>query len=199
VWTFKGSTQKLKMCTFKGSFERYWSRALAKPGWNYEQRFAALFASGMNFRVLPLSRKLITEGLCRQFLLALGMPEGVLDDLVEPAPSNMSPGPRAIAAIRAVNEERNRRGIRANRRKAEKAASIVRRTHDLIGHDDGRFNALTEMSLRSSGLSIANRTSGSRRRRSPAPGASLRGGDGECSLAQHLRSRQCIPRNASGV
>jgi hypothetical protein len=137
-------TQKLKMWTFKGTFERYWSRALAKPGWDYERRFAALFASGMNLRVLPFSRRLIAEGLCRQFLLAVGMPEGRLEGLVEPPPSNMSPGPRAIAAIRAVNQELNRRGVRANRWRTEKAAAIVRRTHDLIGHDDGRFNALTE-------------------------------------------------------
>ncbi|MFL5259929.1 MAG: hypothetical protein ACJ8AS_09255 [Hyphomicrobiales bacterium] len=137
-------TQKLKMWTYKGTFDRYWSRALAKPGWDYEQRFAALFDSGITFRVLPFSRKLIAQGLCRQFLLAAGLPEKALDGLVEPTPSNVSPGPRAIAAIRAVNQELERRGVRANRWRTEKAATIVRRTHDLIGHDDGRFNALTE-------------------------------------------------------
>jgi hypothetical protein len=137
-------TQKLKMWTFKGTFERYWSRALAKPGWDYEQRFAALFDSGIDTRVLPFSRTLIAQGLCRQFLLTAGMPEEALNGLAEPPPSNMSPGPRAIAAIRAVNQELERRGVRANRWRTEKAATIVRRTHDLIGHDDGRFNALTE-------------------------------------------------------
>jgi hypothetical protein len=136
-------TQRLKMWTFKGDFESFWPRVIDDIAWDYEQRFGALFDSDVEVSILPFSRRVIIEGVCRNFLSALGLPQSSLNGFIEPARANVSPGPKAIAAILEVNQELDARGIKGTRRTLEAVAHVVRRTNRLIGPEEDQFNALS--------------------------------------------------------
>jgi hypothetical protein len=136
-------TQKIKMWAVRSDFAGFWPRIVDNITWDYERRFAALFDAGIDLRIFPYSPSLVAQGLCRHFLAAVGLPEEALEGFAEPPRVNVTPGPTAIAATRAIDQALENRGIRGGRRHLETAAYLVRQIPRLIGSDEGRFNALS--------------------------------------------------------
>lgn len=135
-------TQKAKTWSITAGFSEYWPKSIRSLQFDYNRRFEALLSSeSLSSRFFPFSQTTIEQGICRHFLLALGVPAHQLVGFVEPSPSNPTPGPATMALSLAVARELARRGLALSKDQREGAASLLRRVDPDAGAR--KFNALT--------------------------------------------------------
>jgi hypothetical protein len=137
-------TQRLKIWAVTSDFDTFWPTAIGNRRLNYEKRFAALLeARNIQVNMYPFCRDTVGQGLCRHFLSVLGIPPDALANFIEPPPSNVSPGPKTVAAAIAIARELEKRELRVNKENLEAGALLFRGFSKLIDADSSKFSALT--------------------------------------------------------